>query len=145
MTSYFKIKFRKSTFLILIWLRSVGFLILHISVVFSIWIYGETSYEIIEIMNYDVIRNTHFCKKLSNRFRIFQRIQISNNFNVMHRFWWVIFTNKKCSYHGRIPVLCGLKQKNIRILKILDFVLNCFEENNCHHEILWVHFSHNRC
>jgi hypothetical protein len=58
----------------------------------------------------------------------------------MHRFPWVIFTNKKCSYHGGIPVLCGLKQKNIGILKILD----CFEKNNCHHEIPWVNFSHNR-
>jgi hypothetical protein len=38
-------------------------------------------------------------------------------------------------YHGGIPVLCGLKQKNIRILKILDFFLDCFEKNNCHHEI----------
>jgi hypothetical protein len=35
---------------------------------------------------------------------------------------------KKCSYHGRILVLCGLKLKNIRILKILDFVLDWFEK-----------------
>jgi hypothetical protein len=62
----------------------------------------------------------------------------------MHRFERVIFTNKKCSHHGRIAILCGLKQKNIRILKILDFVLDCFEKNDCHHEIPWVNFSHNR-
>jgi hypothetical protein len=54
-------------------------------------------------------------------------LDIFDDFNVMHCFRWVIFTNKKCSDHGNIPVLCGLKLKNIRILKILDFVLDCFE------------------